>query len=211
VIPVAQQISAPSNVQELKSLMERRDEIATQLRSLGETRAQLAQQISDIGGDAALRAAPVARLKDIDADISRLESSLRKATELIESAKARGLANEEYVPSPPTLPMNMPPTPDYNINVSTDPPWLRAGQSLATTLPITAGTVILLGVLLYWRISRSMRNQLNRILASQSGRLEELQRSIDTVAVEVERVSENQRFVTKLVGDKPATSRVPGP
>ena len=189
--------------------MERRDEIATQLRSLGETRAQLAQQISDIGGDAALRAAPVARLKDIDADISRLESSLRKANELIESAKARGLANEEYVPSPPALPMNMPPIPDYNINVSTDSPWReRIGQTLATTLPITAGTVILLGALLYWRISRSMRNQLNRILASQSGRLEELQRSIDTVAVEVERVSENQRFVTKLVGDKSATPPV---
>ena len=36
----------------------------------------------------------------------------------------------------------------------------------------------------------------------QTGALIEMQRSLDSIAVEVERVSENQRYVTKLVGEK---------
>jgi hypothetical protein len=75
-------------------------------------------------------------------------------------------------------------------------------DSLGTTVPITLASVLLLGAFLYWRVSRSMKQQFSQLIATQSGRLEELQRSIDTVAVEVERVSENQRFVTKMVGDK---------
>ena len=72
---------------------------------------------------------------------------------------------------------------------------------------MTVATVVLLGALLYWRISRSVKNQFSSLLAMQQSRLEEIQRSVDTVAVEIERVSENQRFVTKLVGERPAERR----
>jgi hypothetical protein len=78
-------------------------------------------------------------------------------------------------------------------------------DSLQTSGPIALATVVLLGATMYWWISRSVRNQLTKLVAMQSAKLEELQRSVDTVAVEVERVSENQRFVTKLVGDKQPT------
>jgi hypothetical protein len=63
--------------------------------------------------------------------------------------------------------------------------------------------VILIGAVMYWRISRTMKNQLNKLMGMQQTRLDELPCSVDTVAVEMERVSENQRLVTKLVGDRP--------
>jgi hypothetical protein len=34
-------------------------------------------------------------------------------------------------------------------------------------------------------------------------RLEQLQQSVDTIAIEVERISEGQRFVTKVLSDRP--------
>jgi len=204
----SQAITAPRTHEDLMSLIARRDELQMQLQSLSDSRAHLAQQITDIGSsNPAVVQEPVARLKAMDAEIKRVDASLRSANEMIEGAKAKGLWNDQTIPGPAIVNIPPPPSiPDYNINVSTDSPWQeRLGQMLTTTLPITAGAVILLGAFLYWRISRSMRNQLAQMLASQSVRLEELQRSIDTVAVEVERVTENQRFVTKLVGDKSAT------
>jgi hypothetical protein len=202
-----EQVSAPKNHIEFMALAARRSELQGQLRALGDRRSELATQISHFSSDAAVNAEPLARLKVIDADIKRVEATLRSANEQIEAAMAKGLGYEQSTPEPPGLIQDVgappPPTPDFHVSVDTDSPWQnRLGQTLATTVPITAATVILLGAVLYWRLSRSVRNQLNRILGAQSGRLDELQRSIDTVAVEVERVSENQRFVTKLVGEK---------
>jgi hypothetical protein len=39
-----------------------------------------------------------------------------------------------------------------------------------------------------------------------SHRMIEMQRSIDAMAVEIERISEGQRFVTKVLADRPAAS-----
>lgn len=204
-----EQVKAPATHDELMALTARRDELQAQLRSLGNQRAELAQQIADIGVNAELRAEPMARLKLIDADIKRVDASLRAANRMIESAEASGVGSHEETPAPVVVHVPDVPSPPPGFEFSFgQPPWQqRLGQTLATTVPITAATVVLLGAVLYWRISRSMRNQLNRILAAQSGRLDELQRSVDTVAVEVERVSENQRFVTKLVGEKESLPR----
>jgi hypothetical protein len=204
-----EQVKAPATHDELMSLMARRDELQAQLRSLGNSRAELAQQINDLGSNAELRAEPMARLRIIDADIKRVDASLRAANRTIESAEASGLGVHEDTPAPTVIHGPDVPQPPSGFAFSFgQPPWQqRIGQTLATTVPITAATVVLLGAVLYWRISRSMRNQLNKILAAQSGRLDELQRSVDTVAVEVERVSENQRFVTKLVGEKESLPR----
>ena len=43
-----------------------------------------------------------------------------------------------------------------------------------------------------------------RIPAEVSQRLERMEHAIDTIAVEVERISEGQRFVTKLLAERPA-------
>lgn len=51
-----------------------------------------------------------------------------------------------------------------------------------------------------------------RLSARQEGptdtrRLDQLQQSVDTIAVEIERISEGQRFVTKMLGEKERLTR----
>jgi hypothetical protein len=204
VPPIAQQISAPTTRSELKSLIARRDELQTQLQSLMDRRPQLASEVAAHYANSPVTEAPRQMLKALDADIKRVDASLRTANEYIEAAKATGLGSEEVGSSFKIFTDVGVPTPPPPI-VFSEPPWqVRLGNLASTTLPITLAGVVLVGALLYWRISRSMKNQLTRIMSMQSGRLEELQRSIDTVAVEVERVSENQRFVTKLAAHEPA-------
>ncbi|HVE79045.1 MAG TPA: hypothetical protein VNA89_09305 [Gemmatimonadaceae bacterium] len=48
-----------------------------------------------------------------------------------------------------------------------------------------------------------------KIPAEVAARLERMEQAIDAVAVEVERISEGQRFMTKLLGDRGAEARLP--
>jgi hypothetical protein len=43
-----------------------------------------------------------------------------------------------------------------------------------------------------------------------SGRFDRLEQAVDAIAIEVERVSEGQRFVTKILAERPAESKVLG-
>ena len=202
----SQSPAAPKTASELEALEERRDELREQLESLGHRRSQLAEQVRELGSSPELRAGPLARLNETDARIRQLERDVATSDELIAAAKAKGLANEDH---PTSGGINIPSIPEIPVihfpGMDQPRSWQdRAVDSLATTVPITLASVLLLGAFLYWRISRSMKQQFAQLIATQSGRLDELQRSVDTVAVEVERVSENQRFVTKMVGDKAA-------
>lgn len=49
-----------------------------------------------------------------------------------------------------------------------------------------------------------------RELSTISGRLERIEAAVDAIAVEVERISESQRFTARLQTEQP-TSRLPGP
>lgn len=192
----------PQTRAELEAIVMRRDELRNQLESLNERRPAIAEQVMRSGGDATVRADPLARLKALDARIARIEADIQQSDDLITGAIARGLAGHT---ADEAFSIPAPPAPPSGFVFTTGTPWQdRLAESLATTVPIALGSVLLVGVLLYWRISRSLRQQLARLTAAQTGRLEEIQRSLDTVAVEVERVSENQRFVTKLVGEKSA-------
>lgn len=48
-----------------------------------------------------------------------------------------------------------------------------------------------------------------KVPAEVSARLERMEQAIDAVAVEVERISEGQRFLTRLMGDRGAEARLP--
>lgn len=200
-----QGIVAPKTEAQLDALTERRDELRDQLESLNDQRGQLANQISRLSSDDALRAGPMNQLRATDQRIAQVSADLAASDELIAAAKANGVGNEEAgAPQVIRIPDVRIPNPVV-WRGSQEPPWQeRLLNNAAVTIPTTFATVILLGGLMYWRISRSLKNQLARLIDAQSSRLDELQRSVDTVAVEVERVSEGQRFVTKLVGDKPS-------
>ena len=77
---------------------------------------------------------------------------------------------------------------------------ILATMTLGTTLAIT------LGVMWLRRPPKVGTKQLDEI----AERLEHLERAVDAIAVETERISEGQRFTTKLLGEKvPARSAEP--
>jgi exonuclease VII large subunit len=216
VTPIAQsQIAVPKTAQELARLIQRRDELRDQLEELTEQRSELASHVSRIGASepAVVRAGPVSRLQAADERITKLSRDLQVADDAILEAKSKGVTGdgdnhtEVYVnaPTPPSLPTPI----IFGDNFGThQPSWRdRALDSLQVNGPITLLSVLLVGAVIYWRLSRSMKNQINRLQATQTGALMQLQQSLDSVAVEIERVSENQRFVTKLVGEKQPAER----
>jgi hypothetical protein len=70
--------------------------------------------------------------------------------------------------------------------------------------------VLLLPISVAWakRMGRRIDRPAARAPSDLSMRLERMEHAIDTIAIEVERVSEGQRFVTKLMADR-ATASVP--
>jgi hypothetical protein len=78
-------------------------------------------------------------------------------------------------------------------------------------IPITALLVIpitAIGYPLAKALARRMDHQTAqpRVPSEISARLERLEQGMDAIAIEVERISEGQRFVTKLLSDKQAPS-----
>lgn len=198
-------VSIPTNRQELDGMMLRRQELKNQLGELNDRRSELAAQVSRSGAETVVEIR--ARLKALDARIARIEADVEASDDAIASALAKGVGRNDGTPVAEMAPLpplpeipQVPPPPGFTIE---EPGWkyfLR--RSMDGSLPLTLASLVLLGVFMYWRISRSMKNQFAALMAMQSSRLEEIQRSVDTMALEVERVSEGQRFVTKVVGDK---------
>lgn len=199
---VTQQISIPTTSGELSALVASRDELRNQLEALNDQRAAVAEQLGRMGSDPAVRNAPTARLKAIDERIAKIERQIQSSDEAITTAKVKGVQGEFGITAPVLPPPNIPDVPPFTFTTEPQTWRERVLNSLEVTAPITLATVVILGALMYWRLARSFRNQMARLQADQTGALMELQRSLDSVAVEIERVSENQRFVTKLVGEK---------
>lgn len=190
----ASQIQAPRTHDELMSLMARRDDQKDQLKALQQRMSQLTAQLFEDGTNATASARKAAT----DKTMAQVEADLDRLNAVIAEGMSRNLLQDAAT---------APPAPADDRLTTSAADWGEGMMgALQYTAPMTLASVVLLGVLLYWRISRSVRSQFTKMLAMQQARLEEIQRSVDTVAVEMERVSENQRYVTKLVGAK---ERVP--
>ena len=67
-----------------------------------------------------------------------------------------------------------------------------------------------------WPLARAYAKRMEqggvagRVPGEVTARLERMEQAIDSIAVEVERISEGQRFTTKLLSDRAAPSSEPG-
>jgi hypothetical protein len=78
----------------------------------------------------------------------------------------------------------------------------RAGERLHTDSHIA---LTLLGAYLMWRLTDRKRPADQLSLSPDDLRLEQLQHSVDAVAIEVERIGEAQRYGEKLRAEKDQT------
>jgi hypothetical protein len=184
-----QRMSSPQSVMEYRALLQRRSELGDQLTSAQGRRSELASQLRT--ADAGSRPGIEARLKVLDERIIRLEQDLDVAGQAIANASPEVLAAMRRE-SASEIPVNIG-------NRMADEIVPIAGMfSVFFLLPVGLAFARLL-----WKRGSSSAPARPAISdAATTQRLEQLQHSMDAIAVEVERISEGQRYVAKLFSEK---------
>ena len=173
----------PQSPQDLSALKFRREELGKQLDYAKVERRDLVREVLALQPKD--RHLVEGRIADIDTRISRLERDYNAANELIASAPADAYQTQATTEVDPDL---------IAQRVMDEIVPLTAILSVFVLLPIT-----LTFVRMIWKRSSGPSQA---ALADQSltaKRLEQIQQSIDTIAVEVERISEGQRYAAKMM------------
>jgi hypothetical protein len=82
--------------------------------------------------------------------------------------------------------------------------------SFAVVMAVIVSSIAVLAVVFVgarWAIAATKRRE-HALPSLGDARLEQIQQSIDSIAIEVERITEAQRFTTKLMADR-AEERLP--
>jgi hypothetical protein len=172
-------ITVPRTADELAALKARRSELSSQLESVDGRRNKLISQLKTTGDPVAVKGLEN-RLAVLDARQVQLETDIASTGQAMSSASASLLASTSRAPFA------------FSNNEV-------MGLSVLTILfvlfPMAVGVARN-----FWK--RAGRPAVpDRLLTETSQRLERLEGSVDAIAIEIERVSEGQRFVTKLLSD----------
>jgi len=79
---------------------------------------------------------------------------------------------------------------------------------LCFVIVTSIGALTGIGVAVHSYIQRSKRRLLGSAPLVDDNRLARLEQAVDSIAIEVERISEGQRFLTKLQGEKAEPPRM---
>jgi hypothetical protein len=176
-------VATPTTATELRLLRQRRGEISDQIQNVSSRREDIAEQLND--AHPAARPGLQDRLRVLDDRIVQLEKELDVTGLALRNAPAALIASTQ--------------APDPNI---------FANKIIDDVVPIVAilsvfvfAPMALAASRFIWRKAGSPQKNPAVDQASQA-RLDQLQAAVDTIAIEVERISEGQRFVTKLLSEK---------
>lgn len=204
------------NLNQLEARQALRREVQQQLDALTDRRGRLVQERlnATAAGNPGVANEIQAQITELSARITRLDKQWIDANEAIMDAVKRGIGSPVHVEAVPSVPP-VPPPPGVEGFSLLPPP-----GSQMTWLQLNAERVLLFGglgfglmfLLLLAATWRALRRG-GRSAPVQLQGAAELRQAIDSIAVEVERISENQRYVTKLlserVGDAPAQAIEP--
>lgn len=175
-------ISAPRTARDIDALNARRDELSKQLTSVDSRRSKLMSQLRSTGDATAVKGLQD-RLALLDARQLQLESDLAQTGQLLSSASAGLIAT----------------------STSAGPVFagLSGGQTLALSIVFT---IFVLGPLAIG-FAKTLFRRSNKpalppaVFNEAAQRLERVEAAVETIALEIERISEGQRFVTKLLSE----------
>ena len=177
-----QTISVPLSMGEIRELRARRSELSDQLTRAQNRRANVVSSLE--GADGANRAGLEERLTVLDERIVQLEAEIAATERMVASAPAGLLAAAGR----------------YESSGSS------GGPDAAIIIPSLL--TIFVGAPIAFAYARRIikRPHPVKVNSAEVARLERIEQAVEAIAVEVERVSEGQRFVTKLLSD---TGRAP--
>jgi archaellum component FlaC len=179
-------VGAPKSRRDIDALKARRSELSNQLESVDGRRRTLMNQLKSTGDPVAVRGLE-ARLQLLDARQLQLEADLATTGQLLSSPSAGQVS-------------------------STSDPSRAGGFSDNQVMALSVLSIIFIFFPLAIGVAKSMWRRSNRssvppqVLNETAQRLERLESSVDAIAVEVERISEGQRFVTKLLSEGQGTA-----
>jgi hypothetical protein len=182
VVPIS---ALPITAQDVRGLRIRIDDLREQLQDAASRRSNIAGQLPR--ADPSARPGIEARMGELDSRILRIEKDISEASRQLTNAPSTALTAARGWPN--EFPG-------------------RAGKDMVPIVAILSVFVfapfaIAMSRLIWKRASVAVP----RVAATDHAttqRLEQLQQSLDTIAIEVERISEGQRFVTKLFNERPA-------
>jgi hypothetical protein len=171
----------PTTAAEVAALKARRSELSNQLESAAGRRQRLSSSLE--GKQGADRAGIEARIAVLDQRIMQLESDLAETGHLL-------------VMAPGTL-------------VATTSPAGQLGRMDPDAVAALGGVFIIFvmapiafaAARLMWKRATARITGPPQLPPDSSRRLERLEQGMDAIAVEIERISEGQRFVTRLLSE----------
>ena len=178
----------PLTARDVAVLRARRSELSNQLESATSRRNSLAGKLED--ADGVNKAGIEQRISLLDNRILQLESDLAETGRQLSSAPA-GLVASSSVGMP------------FALN-----PGQVTAISIISVIGITC-VAFPIAIAIARKIWRSgLRRDPAAVAPESAQRMERLEQAVDAIAIEIERVSEGQRFVTRLLteGSAPALS-----
>ncbi|HEY3286421.1 MAG TPA: hypothetical protein VGJ96_04775 [Gemmatimonadaceae bacterium] len=176
-LTLPQNVGRPMTLQDVQLLQNRRSELSRQLSSATGRRQDV---IREMGRSPNGREGLDARLKVLDERIVQLEKDIAQNGQLLASA-------------PP------------NLVEETTPPSMIGGPARAinmTAVSIVFTVAVMAPLALAWS-RRLLRRPMSApaLPADTIDRIARIENAVESIAVEVERVAEGQRFVTKLMSE----------
>lgn len=186
---ITQTLQVPQTRDELNALREHRSEVSSQLTSVAARRRELAEEIRSTPAGAS-RTGLEARISVLDQRIIQLETDLANTGRLVAAAPSELLSYTEQ-PS-------------------------GGGDDFEEGLLAGGFTVLLAFPVIYYFLrrrwkKRNVQRDSSDMSSENARRLERLEQGMESIAIEIERVSEGQRFVTRLLSEAapaPANRRV---
>lgn len=189
----AQTIAIPQNIQDIAGLRMRREELVDQLDRARNRRSEVIGQIQNASGIE--RGGLEQRLATIDQRIVQIELDIGATERALTSAPSSllGAAAQAEQARDDAREANRPPIDEDAIMIMT-----FMAMFLLVPLVIAHTRRI-------WKRPQPART----LPAATEGRLERIEQAVESIAIEVERVSEGQRFVTRLMseGKSPVNER----
>jgi hypothetical protein len=174
-----QTLTIPRTEGEMEELLAQRRELSEQLSNVSARRRNLAQEIRQ-AGDGPTRAGLEDRLRLLDQRILQIE------TDLATTGRQISLAPSEL------------------ITETRSPNQSGGGDDFEEGMLIGGFSVLFfMSIVLFFSRRRWKRRAavLPSVVGGESARLERLEHGMEAIAIEIERVSEGQRFVTKLLSE----------
>jgi hypothetical protein len=172
----------PRTASDVQALRIRLKDLREQLQDAAERRRNIARQLLD--SDPSARAGIQLRLGELDSRILRIEKDISATTEAITNAPRSAVLEAARIGVPGDVVNRI----DNNIVPIV---------SIVSVFVLAPFSVAL--ARLIWRRGSITAPRAAPIDQATQHQLEQLQQSVDTIAIEVERIAEGQRFVTKLL------------